>query len=170
MTDIVPSQPTEAEASAAWQVQKRILKRVADMRRAWVELARDLYLFDSAQMYRDLGYDSIGEWMADPDVEIDRSWGYMLIGTWKDLVVAQDVDPDVLAGIEPTKIQNVLPAVRRGQISVEEALEDCRTLGRQDLRERYVRKPDTSTVYDPDEEPAYAVCHLCGSRYRRDTV
>lgn len=162
-------------AEAAYEVQQRIIQRARQIKTLWVDLARDLYHFEQAQMFRDLGYTSFGSWMEDPDVDVESGWGYQLLSMWKELVVKRGIEAERLKGLNASKIQVILPAVRRGH-DVEDALADVESLGRQDLRDRYHGSsskpssngsgPDTSTRYEATDEEPKRFCPACGQEMR----
>ncbi|UTI65576.1 hypothetical protein NBH00_05045 [Paraconexibacter antarcticus] len=142
------------------------------VRRAWADLARDLYEFSDQAMWKTLGYDTFEEWLEGPDVSLDRRWVYQLIAQWRELVVNLGAEPSRLTAVEPSKVQEILPAVRRGQVSLEQALSDCEILSRADLRQRYGAGAQNGTsgeihgtAYDPAAERQFAKCHACGSTY-----
>lgn len=180
-TEVQPRSTQEVQSSIAFSTERRIKQTVQLMRRAWVKIAADLYQFNEQQMWRDLGYDNFDAWIADPDVDMERRWAYQLIQNWREVVINGGAEPKALDGCEPSKIPEVLPAVRRGYVSLDEALEDVRTLSRTDLRERYRpqgqthqspngAKPDTTTHYDAEQEPAWARCPTCGSRVKEEEI
>jgi hypothetical protein len=178
-----PSNPEaigEAPARAAHEVAERIVGNVRRMRTLWIKVAEDLFRFNELEMYRDLGYTSFEQWLAEPDVDLSRRSVYYLLDVWRELVVGKGVKPAQLEKVDVSKVQDILPAVRRGQVTAEQALADAETLTRGDLRERYRAPapsngdappavpsgPDTSTTYEATDEPAFAICPSCGSRYR----
>lgn len=172
----------QEEAQLAFQTEREIKQIAGLLREGWTELAERLYRFHEMRMWIRLGHDSFDAWIADPEVDIDRSWAYQLIRNWRELVVHREATPKQLKTCEPSKITVVLPAVRRGYVALEEALEDVRTLSRSDLRERYGAegggtepspngaRPDTGTSYNATREPAYARCPTCGSRVREEEI
>lgn len=175
MTDIVPREPTEASARFAHDIDQRLKANVKRLKSMWIELARDLYRFHVGELWRDLGYDSFERWLAEPELDLGRRWVYDLIAFYKQLVVDRQVDPAQLEGIGVSKVREVLPAIRRGQVTLDEALADARELRRVDLEERYRGRgedgvtagPDTSTAVRTDREPEWGRCGCCGSLIRK---
>lgn len=179
MSGLVPQQSAEAQrqqAEVAHKIETRIKQTARAMRTHWIRMAEDLFRFQQMEMWRHLGHDSFDAWLADPEVALERRWTYQLIATWRELVVRRNVDPVKLERVEPSKVQEVLPAIRRGYIDIEEGLADAESLSRTDLRQRYGpqgigtqaspngAKPDTSTRYDAGAEPQYVRCPTCNSR------
>lgn len=167
-----PDYPLAAQAAAAWEVEQRIKGFVRAIRTTWIRLAEDLYRFHELDMWRDLGYSSFDAWTAGPEIDLSRRQVYNLIMAWREFVVVRGVLPGQLEDVAISKVPEVMPALRRGQVDVAGALADCRTLAREDLRQRYAGvgtkpgRPDTSSSLDAEAEPAYAICPSCGSRYK----
>jgi hypothetical protein len=179
MADVVP-RADEIAARHAYEVQGRIKETQRRIKEAWIDLARDLYEFSSDRLWKDLGYGSFEEWAADPDIDIGRRWAYELITLYKSLVIQHEIAPERLVAIAPAKLQEVMPALRRRQISVEEALSDAQTLSVADIRDRYRghaatktskgSAPDIGTSYEALHEPQFVRCPTCGSRVRPEEI
>lgn len=175
MTELQPREPTEASAAYAHAVDQRIRVTVRVLKGAWITLAQDLYEFKQAQMWIDLGFSGFEAWMADPGVEVEARWVYDVLAMWQQLVIERGVEPSRLQELQISKVREVLPAIRRGLVTVDEGLGDAETLRRSDLEERYRGKssdgrtagPDTSTEVRTAEEPEWVRCPHCGSLTRR---
>jgi hypothetical protein len=124
VTHPAPNEPSEVQATHAWEVEQRILATARILREAWVDLARDLYEFFTQSLWRDLGHFSFDEWAETPSVGFGRRWAYEHIRIYRELVVLRDVEPDRLRTLEPSKVQQVLPAISRKAVSVDRALAD----------------------------------------------
>lgn len=176
MTGVARRNVTVGEQSEAAHARAEKIKlNVRKMRTLWVELAEDLHTFNELEQWRDLGYHSFEEWLKEPEIDLSRRTVYYLLEVWRELVIEQGIKPKELEKVGISKVQEILPAVRRGQVSPEEALADAGTLTRGDLRERYRQPttnggipsgPDSSTSYEATSEPEFAICPHCGSRYR----
>lgn len=167
----IPPRTTLA-AQAAQQVEDRLRQTLQMQRALWVTLAEDLHKFSRQRLWADLGHPSFESWLAGPDIDLERRWVYELISIWEQLVVKRDVKPEQLAPVQVSKIREVLPGVRRGEVTVEEALSDAEVLPREDLRAKYtgVQSPtpgrvDNGTAVNTASEARFAICHACGSRY-----
>lgn len=176
--EIVPAgDPSPAAAEEAHQVDQRIRLKVRQMRGLWVELAAELHDFHERKLWRALGHDSFEAWLNDPEFEGDlgRRWVYELIAVYEQLVVERGVDPSRLQRLHVSKVREVLPAIRRNQAPLDDALSDAETLNRSDLEIRYrgvassapVAGPDGTTQVDTRAEPEWVTCGCCGSRYLR---
>lgn len=174
MSELQHAEPTEAQAGAAYEIENRIRNHVRAMRGLWVRLAEDLFKFHELEMWRDLGHNGFEEWLASPDIELERRWVYELIGMWRELVVKRNVDPAKLEPVQVSKVREVLPAIRRGRVDISDALADCETLARDDLRQKYAATGAGTSgepggpngQLDAGSEPTFAICHACGSRYQ----
>lgn len=167
LPDVISGEVLPAQADAAHAMQSRIQESIRLIRRAWVLLAEDLYRFQELQMWRHLGYTSFEQWLAGPDIDLERRWVYDLVAIWRELAIVRGVDPESFEGLHVSKVREVLPAIRRGHVSVAEAFADCRALPRRDLEVRYrgLVKPVAGERFEATDEPEWAICHACGSRY-----
>jgi hypothetical protein len=102
VTHPAPNEPSEVQATHAWEVEQRILATARILREAWVDLARDLYEFFTQSLWRDLGHFSFDEWAETPSVGFGRRWAYEHIRIYRELVVLRDVEPDRLRTLEPS--------------------------------------------------------------------
>jgi hypothetical protein len=160
----------DSQALAAAEAHKQheaIVYTIGRMRSAWAILAEQLHTFMSNEAWKALGYATLESWLAQPEISIERRHAFLLRQAWDELVVRKGVDPAELRKVDVSKVQAVLPAVRRGQVNVDDALADCETLARDDLREKY-----SGANGGPDgplnaaETPEYATCPSCGSKYK----
>jgi hypothetical protein len=165
--------PQDPAAELAHRSHTRIKAVVGTMKRLWVELAEELHTFVRSDMWRDLGYSTLEEWLADPDIELKRRYVFELVANWQELVIERGVSKEDLARLKVTKVREVLPAVRRGLVELEVALADVESLPRRDLEIRYRGlasgstggQPDTDSTIRTEAEPRpVANCPTCGGR------
>jgi hypothetical protein len=130
-----PNEPSEVQATHAWEVEQRILATARILREAWVDLARDLYEFFTQSLWRDLGHFSFDEWAETPSVGFGRRWAYEHIRIYRELVVLSRNDLR----------ERYAP---RGAGSTQTAAGSA---------------PDDSTGYEATAEPARVPCPTCGS-------
>lgn len=161
------------KAQRAHEVHTQIVKGMRAIKRQWIDLAGLLYEFGVKEMWRDLGYESQEAWLADPEVDIERRKFFEHTGAWQQLVIDKGVRPEDLRTLHVSKVAVVVPAIRRGQVTVEEAFSDCETLSKSDLSLKYSGqasktpgKPDTSTRIHAELEPMYRKCDSCGGSGR----
>jgi hypothetical protein len=113
-------------------------------------------------------------YLMDPDVELERRYAYDLLAMHRQLIVDRGIDPSRLQELQISKVREVLPAIRRGMVTVDEGLADAASLTRPDLEERYRGKasdgvtagPDTSSVVRTAAEPEWKRCPTCGGLTR----
>jgi len=154
--------PEERAAKKAFAVEEKIKKGVGAIRQVWIALAGYLHEFYSERMWEHLGHDKFEEWLGTPEIGLGRSQVYALIEAYEELVVKREVEEAVLAELEATKLAVVLPALRRGEVELEEALADCESLSRSALREKYGKSV-------PAERVPLIQCEDCGCMKRPKT-
>jgi hypothetical protein len=177
MTELDPiTREQQAASTAAHEMDATIRRIKRDITGLWVQLAEALYHFRAGQMWKDLDYSSFEAWLADPEVELERRWVYKLTDAYRFLVVEQGVERSRVERLQVSKVNEVVPAIRRGQVDLETALSDAETLGRSDLEIKYrgvhsatPGRPDVGTAVQTEHEPELAVCPTCGSTYARRT-
>lgn len=151
--------PEERAAKKAFTVEEKIKKGVGAIRHVWIALAGHFHEFYTEQMWVPLGHDKFEEWLGDPDVGLGRSQTYALIEVYEELVVKREVDPDELGNFDASKLAVILPALKRGEVGVDDALADVESLSRSALKEKYGKAT-------PTERVPLTECEDCGKMCR----
>lgn len=131
MTEVV-----DTRAERAFEIEQHVIKGTQAIRTAWVLLAAELHEFHHQKMWEERDCETFEEWLGTPEISLGRSQTYALIEIYRELVLKREVDPAELT-TEASKIAQVLPALRRGDVDLEDALSDAESLSRADLREKY---------------------------------
>lgn len=175
MTDLAHTEPTDLQITEAFAAQAELKHTIRGLRAGWMRLAEQLYEFSESKKWKVLGYGSFSSWLSEPDIDIERRQAYYFIEAWRELIVERKVQPAELEGIEVTKLREVMPAIRRGHVQVDEAISDMRTLTRDDLHIRYAHTAQAlagdpagavNQPADAGAEPAPWRCDACGSWVR----
>jgi hypothetical protein len=141
----------EERAQRCYGLEQSIKAGLRAGREALWEVARSLHEFDEESGWSALGYEKLGDWLADPEVSMTRRTYYRLIGTHRELA-ARKVKPELLPALDVSKVDIVLPAVKAGRVALDDALEDVKELGARDLRDKYLKRPDPAeSVPDPGD-------------------
>jgi hypothetical protein len=167
--ELIPREPTEVEAAHAHALNERIRGAADAIRQLWINLAADLWEFQQGEMWRALGHGSFEAWLASPEISLERREVYRMISVHRELVLGRGVEPEQLGAIASSRVHEVLPAIRRGAVTVEQALADADVLTVRDLRQRYqglaARTPGAPEPPIGDEsESVYVTCPACGGR------
>lgn len=157
----------------AFQLEQAIKQDLVDAHQAWWKLAQTFWVFRQGRYWLDLKYNTIDEFLAQPDVGVTRSTFFRFVQAWDEFHVRREIEPEVLQEIEPSKALVILPAVRDGKVEPEQAVADATAMGYRDLRQHYKPQPnggkseaeDDSTSLDASAEPVRVQCELCGSWY-----
>jgi hypothetical protein len=160
--------PQERNARVAFTAEQAIKQDIHEIRVKWVELAAKLTDFIDNERYIALGFTTIQEWLAQPEINISMQKLYAYTQMYREWIVKRQVDAERLADMSMQSLREVTPSVRLGRIDPESALADAESLSRSDLRERYKSHlPAVSGLQDARDEPLYFTCSACGSRVRR---
>lgn len=162
-TDLTPTptdlSPDEAEERGrrAYELDQEVKAGIQEGREALWRVARALYEFSEMSGWTALGHDTLGEWLADPEVSMTRTTFHRMVGVWRELVVLRKLPESEVLELEASKVDIVLPAVKAGRVTLKKALKDVRALGARDLREEYLSRPEPRPAPQPGETPSDTV-------------
>lgn len=151
--------PEERAAKKAYEVESKIKTGTGAIKQVWIALAGHLHEFYTGRMWEPLGHDKFETWLGAPELGLKRSQTYQLIEVYEEFVVKRDVTQEDLAGLDMSKLAVVLPALKKDEVELEEALADCEELSRSSLREKYGQQVPAARV--PLTE-----CEDCGKMCR----
>ena len=151
--DLTPEE-VEERARLAHSLERQVLDGVRAGRQALWAVAGALHAFDAAHGWSALDYETLSEWLAQPGLGMSRRTYYRSVQMWQEYVVLRGLDPERMAAIDISKADIVLPALKRGDVSLEEALDDAEALGQRDLRDKYLGEREES---EPEPEPESAI-------------
>lgn len=119
-----------------------------------------------------LGYDSISNYLASPEVAMARSTFYSLADIWEQYVEEGGIDRQRLCA--PSKLEVPLPAIKAGDVTAEEAISDAEALGLRDLRAKYRDDDDEDGSSSSSSSRGTRVefpigCRSCGSVIEDET-
>lgn len=131
----------EKQAEVAFTLQQQIIQGMSIAAVVWWKASEAMYEFHEMGGWGLLGYETLEEWLAQPDLSMSRSQFFRNVRAWRVLVVEQSIAPDQLESLQPSKVDEVLPAIRKGA-DIEDVLADVRTLGARDLRIKYGKEKE----------------------------
>lgn len=156
---------TEQQVAArAHETAQFIIEARAAVEQNFWAMARGLHAFIEDRMHEPLGYDTLDEFIASPEVRLKRTQVFRMARVYRELAVERRVPLAELQTVDITKADVVLPAIKDGRVGVADALADAKALARRDLEVRYA-KTDRNAADDPKDEPARAQCPECGGWY-----
>lgn len=91
-----------------------------------------------------LGYSSLRELCAQPEVSISASHFYRLAAVWDAFVVRGGADPERLAEADVGKLSVCVAKVASGDVSADDALDDAIGMGVRDLKAQYTEPRDAT--------------------------
>jgi hypothetical protein len=143
--------PEEAEAltQECFEIERRVKAAAAEGRQAGWKIAKAFYEFDEVVGWTVLGYETIGEWLAQPDLGFRKSLYYQYLRVYREIVVTRGLDLSLVRPAAPAtqgdspleidKVDIVLRSVTAGKALLEDAMDDVQSLSKSDLIEKYVR-------------------------------
>lgn len=127
----------QARVDDAHRIQEEFIKAMGRGREAMWDLSKWAYEFKEAQGWTALGYEKLVDWLAQPEISVTRATFYRLHQTYYDMVVKREIPEATMRQVDQSKVAVVLPQIKAGNVSVEDALSDAEVLGMQDLRDKY---------------------------------
>jgi hypothetical protein len=137
VTTVLEPQVSESRVERAERLDREIVAGIRAIRMAWVLLAEFVYQFHDERGWETLGYETLNAYLAEPHRDIKRRQFFRLVELHREFVIERGVSPLVLAEIDVSRMIELLPAIRDGNVSVDELLETARTCTSRELRRRY---------------------------------
>lgn len=155
----MPAEQSDADIQRSRDKALKIAKRIeATLQRgrkvSW-DLAAALYAFREERGWLALGYEKLGDWLAEPEIGLSWATFDRMIRIHREFVIQRGLDSSALTKMDPSKADIVLPALKAGDVLLQDAKADVESLAWRDLREKYV-KPSEDEPAEP-EPPANEV-------------
>jgi hypothetical protein len=157
-----PLEKDEAEqrAEVAHGLYETVKAALAAGRTAMWAMAEALYEFDEGSHWLSLNHDTLGEWLAQPEINMTRRTYYRCVSAWRRYHVMWKLDAPTLAQLDLTKADIIAPAVEKGRVKLKDAIGDIRELSANSLRENVreaLGRPESASQIVDDEEEAITV-------------
>lgn len=186
---LVPSQAVAAaspSAMAAHEAHEQLVMVAQNMRGLWMVAAKACYGLQQSQGWQQLGYDSLNEYLAQPELGIERGVFFKLVRIWDRFHVKAGIPVERLVDSDWSKLAETVKALDAGAVTADEAVSDAAALGFRDLREKYsggvgadtglpefaefVSRIEISPVPDRDDALRLTVGDRVGLLHRDDVV
>jgi hypothetical protein len=151
-------EPTASEMQVrreeCYELERQVKEGFAAGREAMWSTAKALWAFNEQQGWLALGYDRLGDWLADPEIGMTRRTFQRMVSTYDKTVMRRQIPLESVKKLDMSKVDVVLSKVETGEVKIEDALSDAETLGYRDLRESYWGPPEKKAPEDPpDDDP-----------------
>lgn len=125
---------TDERADLAYKLENELRDTKKRLGTGFIEIGRILREIRDNGYYVELGYETITDWLSSPDVSITPAWAYHFIAIYETFILEHKIKMDDLAGIDYTKLRDIVPVVRENPKKIEEWIDKARELRRIDLR------------------------------------
>lgn len=133
-----PGGPSSLDpASQAWEAHQLLMQGLQVTRMGLSDTAQACYLIRKGKLFKLLGFEKLGDYLADPEISLRSSSFHEYADIWKRYVLEGGIAPERLMDTGRGKLAVPLPALKAGEVSAADALEDAIVLGAQDLRVKY---------------------------------
>jgi hypothetical protein len=146
----------------AHRAQTMLLAGLRAARSGLIHSAEACYLLLENQAWDALGYESLNEWLANPEIGLSKTVFYDLANIHQRYVLEGGVSQERLTEGEHSKLTIPLRALAAAKVSANEAADDAAALGWRDLRAKY---RDLMAEPAPDGDPGPeepGICESCG--------
>jgi hypothetical protein len=130
-----PGSVTPVESAA--RAHAKVIEGLRGVRISLTLLAEGCHDLHATEGWRELGFETLAEYLAAPEITVSRSEFYALADIWSTYVLAGGVEPLALQGAARSKLEVPLPALSAGVVSAEQAVADASSMTRKDLRSHY---------------------------------
>lgn len=154
--------PEESRVDQMHAAQELLLASLRRTREGLAQASRACHLILEGEGWSVLGYSTLREYLASPELGLRRSTFFGLANIYRRYVVEGGLSEERLGGAESSKLGLALPAIAAGKVTAEEAANDAEALGWRDMKEKYrdvMAEPSNGSDPGPDEAE---VCESCG--------
>lgn len=156
----VDAKPTMKRSETAFKLEQEVKGIRHKVGESFLELGRLLKEFRDNAYYKDLNYDTMTDWLSSPDISISIGWAWNFISVYEIFILEHGLSPARVLGADYSKLQEIIPIVRKAPDSAEEWLEKATDLRRVDLR----REIQEFKGLDEHDVAERSVAHLPVSR------
>jgi len=132
-----PEQIVAREGEESHAIHTQAVAALRDGRAAVWRLAECWFELDERRGWKHLGYETLGEYVGSPEVAYSRTSFDYLVRLWRQFYAYAKLDRERIETLEWTKAVKVLPALKAGNITAEDAVSDVEVLSKSDLNEKY---------------------------------
>lgn len=158
-----PATDLEGKAKLAHVAHEKVIEGLQAARLGLACAAEGCHALHASEGWTALGFESLSEYLACPEVTLSRSEFYRLVSIWDRYVLNGGLQPMLLQGAGPSKLEVPLPALEAGVVDAAQAVADATTMTRKDLRTHYA-----ALLADGEDGGDQAVRDEAASRRRED--
>lgn len=158
--EVRPLKPNQQQArsQSAHEIHDRLIKSTAATRTMWPHQAQAIADMRNCKGWKDLNYESMAEWLTQPEINMKPSWARKLAGMLE-VFTDRGATIEQLADCDPSNLAITVRAVRAGEAEFERAIADVKSMHRSELEIRYSEDPDAPL--NADDEPEKWKCPQC---------
>lgn len=134
-----------SRAEYAFQLEHELRDVKVQLGTGFIEMGRILKDVRDNKYYVELGYETITEWFSSPDISLSPSWAWNFIAIYETFILKHQIPLKDLAGIDYTKLQNIVSVVNDDPKKIHDWIDKARELRRIDLK-REVQEYKVATM------------------------
>jgi hypothetical protein len=108
----------QGKAAEAFEAHSKIIGGQSAVRAGLNAMAAGCHELRESRGWLALGFETLLEYLAQPDVELSKSEFERAADIWQTYVLDGGAEPGLLAGASPSKLEVPLPALKQGVVSL----------------------------------------------------
>lgn len=144
---------TNQRYTTATRLEERVRSLKFEVGRSFLDLGKTLKEIRDNDYYKELGYESILEWLSSPEISLSATWCWNLIAIYELFIVEHKLSPENVLSVDYSKLTEIAPVIKREPDKLEEWLDKARVLRRIDLR-REIKEHNVQKKEDEYIPPA----------------
>jgi hypothetical protein len=149
----VAQEQVAREGEESHAIHTLILGALDRGRAAVWDLAEQFYELYERRGWLALGYETLVDYLAQPEVAYGETAFWQLVRLHERLLIQGGLDPNRVHRLEWTKARVVMKALAAGNVGIEDAVADIEALSRSDLIEKYKQQPSSNPQASLDPGP-----------------
>lgn len=142
----------EERGKLAHAYHQQLVNQLIQMRKNFLVMGKILYEIEYLELYKPY-HETFEEYLTSPELDLSRSWAYMLIGIHRHYVIAHECDVRDLIEIGPKKL-NLLKS-KTDDENIDELLARAKTLSYDDLKVSFNERDINDSYGGRMLEPGY---------------
>lgn len=130
----VDAKPTRKRSEIAFELEQQVKGVKFKVGENFLKLGKLLKEFRDHAYYKDLNYDTMTDWLSSPDISISVGWAWNFISIYEIFILRHGLSPARVLEADYSKLQVIIPLVRKNPDSAEDWLEKATDLRRVDLK------------------------------------
>lgn len=153
------------EKNEPFTIHQRIVNSKNIIEKEFYKVGAYLKLVRDRELYKQLGYETFNEYIAQPELQFQRSMVYSLIGVFTDFIEGGKFRSSDIESIPYYSLDRIRQF--KDNENIKEWIAKARELSLSDLgKEIRIERGEKEEVYIPEKKVENIVCPYCGKTFQ----